>query len=234
MPVKKTTISNIRHFGGTYAVIPSSTINLIQNPDSLAMLVWLLDRSEDWVVRREHLRTRFSLGRARYDNAMRELKDLGLAWWHEERDPATGQIIDRVLNVGDVPLESVLPKVGKPTIGETPTVGKSDHLPSTDILPNTDGIRGWQEWVDYRKEIKKKMTPSTVNKQVKFLSGRTAQEQQAIIDQSITNGWTGLFEVNNGNKQSGKQYQGRQTAAGAAQALRDSIARDEAAMASHD
>lgn len=138
MPISKTAISNIRHFGGTYAVIPSSTINLIQNPDSLAMLVWLLDRSEDWIVRRDHLRTRFGLGRDRYDNAMRHLKDLGLVWWHAERDPETGRIIDRVLNVGDVPLESVLPKVGKPTIRETPLGGESDHLPSTDTLPSTD------------------------------------------------------------------------------------------------
>jgi hypothetical protein len=53
----------------------------------------------------------------------------------------------------------------------------------------------WFEWVNYRKEIKKKMTPATVKKQVAFLQNKPPAEQQAIIDQSITNGWTGLFEV---------------------------------------
>lgn len=98
-------------------------------------------------------------------------------------------------------------------------------------------VEGWQEWIDYRSEIKKKMTPATIKKQLKFLEGKTPVEQQAIIDQSITNGWTGLFEVKNGNTKSGKagqQYSGRATAAGNAQKLRDRIASDAKAVAKDD
>ncbi len=71
-------------------------------------------------------------------------------------------------------------------------------------------IAGWDEWVAYRAEIKKKMSPSTIKKQVKFLEQKPPAEQQAIIDQSIQNGWTGLFnlkEKSNGqNRTDGKPH----------------------------
>jgi hypothetical protein len=60
----------------------------------------------------------------------------------------------------------------------------------------------WIEWEQHRKEKKQKLTPLSVKKQLKFLDGRSKQEIIAIIDQSIMNGWTGLFELknHNGNK----------------------------------
>lgn len=57
----------------------------------------------------------------------------------------------------------------------------------------------WNEWLQFRKEIKKKMTPSTAKKQIAFLGGRAGPEAIAIINQSITNGWQGLFELKNNN-----------------------------------
>jgi hypothetical protein len=50
----------------------------------------------------------------------------------------------------------------------------------------------WDEWVVYRKEIKKKLTPTTIKQQLKFLEEHQA-DHVAIITQSIQNGWTGLF-----------------------------------------
>ena len=58
----------------------------------------------------------------------------------------------------------------------------------------------WQEWQQYRKERGKKLTPSTVKKQLQFLAGRAGPEITAIIDQSIKNGWTGLFEIKSNGK----------------------------------
>lgn len=61
-------------------------------------------------------------------------------------------------------------------------------------------LKSWNEWEAYRKEIKKKLSPSTAKKQIQFLGGRPENEIIAIINQSITNGWTGLFELKgNGN-----------------------------------
>lgn len=74
-----------------------------------------------------------------------------------------------------------------------------------DTLIDTQGVSAgnqfqpdnWNEWEQHRKEIKKALTPSTRAKQLKFLSQFDPATQSEIIDQSITNGWTGLFEVKN-------------------------------------
>ena len=62
-----------------------------------------------------------------------------------------------------------------------------------------DFLNAWIEWEQFRKELKKKITPSTAKKQLKFLGGRAEHESIAIINQSITNGWTGLFPLKNNN-----------------------------------
>ena len=55
----------------------------------------------------------------------------------------------------------------------------------------------WKEWECYRTETKKKLTPSTVKKQLKMLSEHTAPEAVVIIEKSIRNGWQGLFPERN-------------------------------------
>ena len=187
MPISKTPTVSLRRFGGTYAVIPSATIDIIKSPDALAILVWLLDRSDDWIIRREHLRTRFGLGRDRYDNAMSELKDLGLAWWEFQRDPGTGQITDKILNVGDVPIEknhlrSENPQVGKPTSRGIPMDGKTDQLPITDILPITDGIEGDSFFDEFYTAYPKKVGKDAARKALKKL-----KPTRKLIDTIIAN-----------------------------------------------
>lgn len=61
---------------------------------------------------------------------------------------------------------------------------------NSDIFKNT-----WNRWEKYRREIKHKLTPSTIEGQLKKLSSYSEDEAIKIIDQSITNGWTGLFEL---------------------------------------
>lgn len=68
-------------------------------------------------------------------------------------------------------------------------------------------IDAWAEWEQHRKEKKQKLTPLSVKKQLKFLQGRSNQEIIAIIDQSIMNGWTGLFELKTNGKQATKNQQ---------------------------
>ena len=62
----------------------------------------------------------------------------------------------------------------------------------------------WISWTAYRKETKKKLVNSTVVKQFAFLKSMN-DEKRAIqsINQSIQNGWAGLFEIS-GNKFSNK------------------------------
>lgn len=59
-------------------------------------------------------------------------------------------------------------------------------------LPEWLNREKWEEWEQHRKEIKKKLTPLTVKKQIKLLSNYIPI-YDLIIEQSIQNGWTGLF-----------------------------------------
>jgi len=52
----------------------------------------------------------------------------------------------------------------------------------------------WEDWRRHRKEIKKKLTPLAVEKQVKLLAGLGAARAIAAIEHSIANGYTGIIE----------------------------------------
>ncbi len=49
----------------------------------------------------------------------------------------------------------------------------------------------WADWCQHRKEIRKPLTATTCAKQAKTLAGHHAPD--AVINQSISNGWTGPF-----------------------------------------
>ena len=65
-----------------------------------------------------------------------------------------------------------------------------------DMLPidsTQQFIEAWNEWCDFRREIKKKLTKLSAKKQISFLLNQP--DPIKPINQSIQNGWTGLFEV---------------------------------------
>lgn len=49
----------------------------------------------------------------------------------------------------------------------------------------------WADWCQHRKEIRKSLTSTTCARQAKTLAGHP--DADAVINQSISNGWTGLF-----------------------------------------
>lgn len=52
----------------------------------------------------------------------------------------------------------------------------------------------WCEWVQYRRESKKKLTTSTVSKQLAMLAAWGSLKAVQAIGLSISNGWAGLFD----------------------------------------
>ena len=49
------------------------------------------------------------------------------------------------------------------------------------------------EWVDYRKQIKKKLSEATINKLKEEMSSYSEDKCRFVINASISNGWQGLF-----------------------------------------
>jgi len=85
--------------------------------------------------------------------------------------------------------------------------GAAHNTPiDTPIYINKDA---WAEWIDYRKQSKKKMTPATIAKQQKFLSEYDDDTQQRIIDTSIKQGWAGLFEPKENNHANTQGHSGQ-------------------------
>lgn len=73
-------------------------------------------------------------------------------------------------------------------------------------LPDFLNIKVWIDWVQYRKEKKSKLTPSSIKSQLKFLS-ENQKDHVAIIEKSIQNGWAGLFPLKVQNsKYSGNEF----------------------------
>ena len=62
------------------------------------------------------------------------------------------------------------------------------------LLPDWIDTKAWNEWITFRKEIKKTLTKSMIDKQIEFLS-KYESTHIDIINQSIQNGWTGLFPL---------------------------------------
>ena len=60
---------------------------------------------------------------------------------------------------------------------------------------DTDAFnKAWLEWVQYRKESRKKLTPSTIRYQLKRLEKWGHDRAIAAIEETITQGWVGLRE----------------------------------------
>jgi len=53
----------------------------------------------------------------------------------------------------------------------------------------------FHEWISYRKEIKKTLKATTMQAQINKLNQYPPLVAIQMIDQSIENGWTGLFEI---------------------------------------
>ncbi|WP_105654676.1 replication protein [Cronobacter dublinensis] len=80
----------------------------------------------------------------------------------------------------------------------TPQGGKTKFNPLDVVLPDWLDRAVWREWVQYRAESKKPIKSMlTVTKAIKLLSQfRDAGNNPAeVINQSIANGWQGLFPV---------------------------------------
>lgn len=81
----------------------------------------------------------------------------------------------------------------KPTaISLDELVGAGQFPPSFNAPDFKDA---WDRWIAYKKEIRKKMTATTAKMQAKTLSKMGKALAIESIDQSIRNGWQGIFDV---------------------------------------
>ena len=78
--------------------------------------------------------------------------------------------------------------------------GKDRRVTAIDLpFESEEFAEAWDDWVVYRKEKKKKLTPSTIKMQLKKLGSVGEIRAIRMIAYSIEKGWEGLFEENVSN-----------------------------------
>jgi hypothetical protein len=61
-------------------------------------------------------------------------------------------------------------------------------------LPHGEAFaKAWEDWKAYRTECKKPLTNASIREQLKFLSQQNEPDAITSIENSIRNGWAGLF-----------------------------------------
>ena len=85
-------------------------------------------------------------------------------------------------------------------IGNMP-VPKRLKKPDSEI-PSFIKPEVWEAWIEYRKKRNKALTARAIELQIKFLEEHKESANQ-IIEKSIMNGWTGLFELKDGRSNGG-------------------------------
>lgn len=122
-----------------YEMISREVAQSLSNPDALAIWVYLMAKPPTWIVRREDIRSHFSIGRDRYSKAMSELNEAGLVVTKNVQG-ADGKIVSRSFTV-EATLTHMRPdnhSVGKPTQRDLGHCGETDHIDNKRLLREKD------------------------------------------------------------------------------------------------
>ena len=87
----------------------------------------------------------------------------------------------------------------QPTSNQQVTTNNNDNNVNNDnkkdiwLTPEWINEKAWNEFIQHRNEIKKPITNLAKTKAANCLNGFTPEEQQAAVDKTIQNRWSGLF-----------------------------------------
>jgi len=141
----------VKH-GLNYVTLTPHVLEDIRDPIACSIWCYLQSQSAGWIIRRTDIMNRWSLGRTRYDKAMKELRSLGLVWDVYEREG--GKITNRYMVCSNLPesaekglrpenvhLSDVQTlKAGKRTINKTPQDGEPDQLSNNQLTNKLSNI----------------------------------------------------------------------------------------------
>lgn len=105
----------------------------------------------------------------------------------------------------DVDNNPPTPQGGGEKVEEKKAVKKTNDEPPIEVPEFIEGDL-WLKWIQHRKEIRKKLTRTQAEAQIKKLTKWKEQgyDPNEIIRNSISNGWQGLFEPKPGDNGSAK------------------------------
>jgi hypothetical protein len=91
---------------------------------------------------------------------------------------------------------------------KTETVNRNTRKGADDVFPAGLDIQAWERWIAYRAQIKKPLKPMSIEAAQRELV-KYAHQQMQVVEQSIANGWHGIFalKAGSGNPTTGKPRQ---------------------------
>lgn len=139
------------------------------------------------------------LSRPKISESLQRLIEIGLL---ESKDKGNSKEYLLVKKINQLEVVKKINQTGKETL---PKVVKKVNIQKKEkeSIQNKEGYLpewldkiAWKEWEQHRKELGKKLTPTTIRRQISFLE-KNMRNHVSIINRSITQGWTGLFEIKN-------------------------------------
>lgn len=96
---------------------------------------------------------------------------------------------------GGCPSPSPSPESSSLRSEDTPASARKKPAGQTPVEP-PDGldVPTWERWVEYRKGIGKPLKPASIPAAQKAMA-KFGDQQAAVVEQSVANGWQGLFAV---------------------------------------
>jgi hypothetical protein len=70
---------------------------------------------------------------------------------------------------------------------------KNEENEKNDLLPKSNKDLLLEKWINYRKSIKKKLSEASINNLKDLLNTKSEECIEWVINDSISNGWQGLF-----------------------------------------
>lgn len=188
------------------------------------LLIFLLGKPDNWNISIEHLKrqTEASRIKTRRDGIyalLDELQSTGYVTRRAQQRDASGRLAEADYIVSEDP-NTAGPHTAEPCPAEPYTadttltsnhgnkereeqgLNKSTRFRAEDVeLPPCVPREAWLRWCKHRRQKRQALTELSVEGQLKFLVERFAAGEKPadIIDQSIQNTWTGLFELKRQN-----------------------------------
>jgi len=179
-----------------------------------------LDNDEGCFASNAYLSKHLGLGERQLRNLLKELEDAHLITRVEQEGRRIIRTVEKValqnaLSGGQVTRSAGVAKNclgGRQEIAvgggkKLPTYNKENNKGDKDTVQQQAWIirlpfgseaflNAWRSWVTYRKEMKKTLTDSSVQAQCREFALWGEQKSIEAIEQSIKQGWQGLFEPN--------------------------------------
>lgn len=205
-----------RKLESRFTVLPNETLTDERlSYGARGILAYLLSKPPNWEVRLQDLINGSPAGRTAVSRMIKELEEAGYMRRVQSRTEA-GIFQGMITEVYDEP-QSGFPLTGFPLTDNQPLISKEKKQRtkknSKDVTPLTpqaakfdpsqcipeslkqpEFIAAWHDWLQHRKEIRKRMTPKATEGQLKTLEAIGTRRAVAAIHNSIANGYQGIFE----------------------------------------